>query len=93
MLREHDPYCAGLLVLGQGLEGEQLAKSFAAAYSEPFCKGFAVGRSIYREVARRWLSNEIDDEQFVATVAENYEQMISLWQKRKDSRTREGAAG
>lgn len=93
VLREHDPYCAGLLVLGQGLEGEQLAKSFAAAYSEPFCKGFAVGRSIYREVARRWLSNEIDDEQFVATVAENYEQMISLWQKRKDSRTREGAAG
>lgn len=93
VVREHDPYCAGLLVLGQGLEGEQLAKSFAAAYSEPFCKGFAVGRSIYREVARRWLSNEIDDEQFVATVAENYEQMISLWQKRKDSRTREGAAG
>lgn len=93
VVREHDPYCAGLLVLGQGLEGEQLAKSFAAAYSEPFCKGFAVGRSIYREVARRWLSNEIDDEQFVATVAENYEQMISLWQKRKDSRTREEAAG
>lgn len=93
VVREHDPYCAGLLVLGQGLEGEQLAKSFAAASSEPFCKGFAIGRSIYREVARRWLSNEIDDEQFVATVAKNYEQMISLWQKRKDSRTQEGAAG
>ncbi len=93
VVRERDPHCAGLLVLGQGLEGEQLAESFAAASSEPFCKGFAVGRSIYREVARRWLSNEIDDEQFVATVAENYEQMISLWHKRKDSRTREGAAG
>jgi 5-dehydro-2-deoxygluconokinase len=91
VVRERDPYCSGLLVLGQGLEGEQLAESFVAASSEPFCEGFAVGRSIYAVPARRWLVGEISDEEFVATVAANYEQMISLWQKRNERRTREGA--
>lgn len=92
VVRERDPYCAGLLVLGQGLEGEQLAESFAAASSEPFCAGFAVGRSIYAAPARRWLAGEIGDEELVATVADNYEQMISLWQKRSERRVREGTA-
>ena len=49
VVREHDPYCAGMLVLGQALEEEELAESFAAAASEPLCKGFAIGRSIYGE--------------------------------------------
>src|SRR4028119_318799 len=49
VVREHDPYCAGLLVLGQAMEEERLAESFAAAASEPLCRGFAIGRSIYRQ--------------------------------------------
>jgi 5-dehydro-2-deoxygluconokinase len=93
VVREHDPYCAGLLVLGQGLEEERLVESFAAASSEPLCNGFAIGRSIYGAPARRWLAGEIGDEELVSTVAERYERMVSLWQKRTERRTREGAAG
>lgn len=92
VVREHDPYCAGLLVLGQGLEGEKLAESFAAASSESLCKGFAVGRSIYAAPARSWLVGEIGDGELVAAVAANYEQMISLWQKRNERRVQEEAA-
>jgi 5-dehydro-2-deoxygluconokinase len=33
VVREHDPYCAGLLVLGQALASEKLVESFAAASS------------------------------------------------------------
>jgi 5-dehydro-2-deoxygluconokinase len=93
VVREHDPYCAGLLVLGQALEEEDLVKSFAAASSEPLCRGFAIGRSIYGGAARRWLAREMGDEELVSSVAANYERMISLWQKRTERRTREGAAG
>jgi 5-dehydro-2-deoxygluconokinase len=93
VVREHDPYCAGLLVLGQALEEEKLAKSFAAASSEPLCRGFAIGRSIYGEAARRWLAGEVGDEELVSSVAANYERMISLWQRRSEHRTREDAAG
>jgi 5-dehydro-2-deoxygluconokinase len=93
VVREHDPYCAGVLVLGQGLEEEQLGEFFAAAASEPRCNGFAIGRSIYGEGARRWLANEIDDEELMSSVAEGYERMNALWQERTERRTREGATG
>jgi 5-dehydro-2-deoxygluconokinase len=63
VVREHDPYCAGLLVLGQAMKEEKLAESFAAAASEPLCRGFAIGRSIYGELGRRWLAGEIGDEE------------------------------
>ena len=42
-VREHDPYCAGLLVLGQAMEEEKLAESFAAAASERLCRGSPSG--------------------------------------------------
>jgi hypothetical protein len=58
VVREHDPYCAGVLVLGQAAEEEKLVESFAAAASEPLCNGFAIGRSIYGDAARRWLGGD-----------------------------------
>jgi len=91
VVREHDPYCAGLLVLGQALQEEELVESFAAAASEPLCNGFAIGRSIYGDPARRWLAGEISDEELISSVAERYRRMISLWQKRTEPR--ETAAG
>jgi 5-dehydro-2-deoxygluconokinase len=93
VVREQDPYCAGVLVLGQAAEEEKLVESFAAAASEPLCNGFAIGRSIYGEAARRWLAGEIDDEELMSSVAEGYGRMNSLWEKRTESRTREGATG
>lgn len=93
VVRRHDPYCAGLLVLGQGLEEERLVRSFAAASSEPLCRGFAIGRSIYGEAARRWLAGEIGDGELVSSVAEGYGRMNELWRRRSEGGIREGAAG
>jgi 5-dehydro-2-deoxygluconokinase len=93
VVRERDPYCAGVLVLGQALEEKALAGYFAAAASEPLCNGFAIGRSIYGEQARRWLAGEIDDDELISSVAEGYRRMMTLWQGRTESRTHEGARG
>jgi 5-dehydro-2-deoxygluconokinase len=93
VVRKHDPYCAGILVLGQALEEEELVEFFAATASEPLCNGFAIGRSIYGGQARRWLAGEIDDAELMSSVVERYERMVSLWRKRAERRTREGAAG
>ena len=92
VVREHDPYCAGILVLGQALEEQDLAEFFAAAAAEPRCNGFAIGRSIYGAEARRWLAGEIDDERLMSSVAERYGRMVALWQERNERRSREGAA-
>jgi 5-dehydro-2-deoxygluconokinase len=91
-VRERDPYCAGILVLGQALEEENLAEFFAATASEPRCNGFAIGRSIYGAEARRWLAGEISDEQLSSSVAERYSSMVSLWQGRYERRSQKGAA-
>ncbi len=93
VVRKHDPYCAGVLVLGQALEEEKLAEFFTATATEPMCNGFAIGRSIYGDQARRWLAGEIDDEGLMSSVAEGYRRMVLLWQGRAESRTREGARG
>jgi 5-dehydro-2-deoxygluconokinase len=93
VVRGRDPYCAGLLVLGGGMEEEELAESFAAAASESLCRGFAVGRSIYGEATRRWLAGETNDEELVSAVAEAYERMNDLWRQRGKLGKREGAAG
>jgi len=84
VVRERDPLCAGVLVLGQALEEVDLAKFFAAASSEPRCNGFAIGRSIYGAQARRWLAGEIDDEELMFSVAERYERMVALWHERHE---------
>ncbi len=91
VVRENDPYCAGLLVLGQAMEEGELAETFGAAATEPLCKGFAIGRSIYGEPARRWLADEIGDEELVSLVAERYRRMNALWHKRTKSRVGEGS--
>jgi 5-dehydro-2-deoxygluconokinase len=88
VVREHDPYCAGLLVLAQAMEEEKLAESFAAAASEPLCRGFAIGRSIYGDSGRRWLAGEIGGEELVSTVAERYGRMNALWQNRSAQHAR-----
>src|SRR5215217_1398845 len=91
VVREHDPYCAGVLVLGQAAKEERLVESFAAAASEPLCNGFAIGRSIYGGQARRWLAGEMDDGELMSSVAEGYERMSTLWQQRTERQTPEGA--
>jgi 5-dehydro-2-deoxygluconokinase len=91
VVRERDPYCAGILVLGQALEEQDLAAFFVAAASEPRCNGFAIGRSIYGAAARRWLAGELSDDDLVSTVAERYRGMVSLWRGRNEHRSREGA--
>ena len=53
--------------------------------------GFAIGRSIYGGPARRWLANEIDEGELMSSVAEGYERMSALWQKRTEQQTPEGA--
>jgi 5-dehydro-2-deoxygluconokinase len=92
VVRDRDPYCAGILVLGQALAEEDLAELFAAAASEPRCNGFAIGRSIYSTDARRWLAGEIYDEELISSVAERYGRMVSLWQDRTGRRSPKGAA-
>ena len=78
-IARHDPHCRGVLLLGMEASVEALEQAFALAAAQPVCKGFAVGRSIFMDAARRWLAGRASDEEVVAEVRDRYLNLISLW--------------
>ncbi|MGH8251734.1 MAG: bifunctional 5-dehydro-2-deoxygluconokinase/5-dehydro-2-deoxyphosphogluconate aldolase [Steroidobacteraceae bacterium] len=81
VIAEHDPVCRGVLLLGLDANEEQVAQSFELAAREPACRGFAIGRTIFGQVARDWLAGSIDDATAVARVAAGYARVIESWRR------------
>jgi 5-dehydro-2-deoxygluconokinase len=79
VIQEEDPHCRGVLLLGMEASVEALERAFALAAAQPVCKGFAVGRSIFMDAARRWLAGRASDDEVVAEVRDRYLNLISLW--------------
>ena len=65
-------YCRGIVLLGLEAPEDDLEAAFAVAASEPMVKGFAVGRTIFNEAARAWLTGAIDDEAAIADMAAKF---------------------
>lgn len=76
---QYDPHCRGVLLLGLDAPLAELGASFKAARKQKWCKGFAVGRSIFRAPAERWFAGEIDDVAAIADIAARYRQIVDLW--------------
>jgi 5-dehydro-2-deoxygluconokinase len=91
VVEQYDPLCNGVLLLGLDAPEEQLQASFEVAASFRICKGFAVGRSIFGDAARRWLAGELDDKATTELIADNYQQMIRFWQKSAAAAAQNGA--
>ena len=80
-IRENDPLCRGVLLLGLSAPEEEVIASFAVAAPFPIVKGFAVGRTIFYEVAREWLHNRIDDRSAMALLARNFSVLVEAWRR------------
>jgi 5-dehydro-2-deoxygluconokinase len=79
VLARNDPHCRGVLLLGLEASEAELERSFALAARHASCKGFAVGRSIFMDAARRWFGNECDDDAVSEEVAANYLRLVTSW--------------
>jgi len=75
----HDPHCRGVLLLGLGAAEAELAESFRVAATQPICKGFAIGRSIFADAAAGWFAGALDDSGVVEQVATRYQRLIERW--------------
>src|SRR6202000_26246 len=75
-IAHHDPLCRGIVVLGLSASVEHLIASFKSVASFPLVKGFAVGRTIFNEPARQWLSGSIDDEAAIEFLAKNLRVLV-----------------
>ena len=80
IIDDRDPHCRGVMLLGLDAPPEVLVEHFRVAADQHVCKGFAVGRSIFKAPAHAWLSGDIDDTELSRQVAANYHQLRALWQ-------------
>ena len=80
-IRRRDPLCRGVLVLGLASDPASLAAAFQAAAPFELVRGFAVGRTIFAEPARRRLAGEIGDAETVAALAANFEAVVAAWRR------------
>ncbi len=75
----NDPHCRGIVVLGLDAPFEELRASFRVAARHEMVRGFAVGRTIFGEVARAWLGGDMADRDAVARMAENFSALCRAW--------------
>ncbi|WP_326525146.1 bifunctional 5-dehydro-2-deoxygluconokinase/5-dehydro-2-deoxyphosphogluconate aldolase [Sphingomonas sp.] len=81
-----DPHCRGIVLLGLSAPIEALLAGIAAAAPFELVKGFAVGRTIFHDVAARWLRGEIDDEGAVAALGDNLSVLADAWRAARHGR-------
>ena len=92
-VERNDPWCRGIVVLGQAATPEALAESFAAAARYAPVKGFAVGRTIFASAARAWLAGEMTDRDAVADMAARYGELCASWDAARSGRAGSDAGG
>ena len=81
LIRERDPYCRGVVLLGLNAPVEALAKGFKQARHSSSCRGFAVGRTIFQEPSRAWMAGEIDDATLISRVQGTFVLLIESWRE------------
>jgi 5-dehydro-2-deoxygluconokinase len=80
-VNENDPLCRGVVLLGLSAPEAELLASFEVAARFPIIKGFAVGRTIFYDVARDWLSDRLDDEAAVRALASKLTVLVEAWRR------------
>jgi 5-dehydro-2-deoxygluconokinase len=80
-VNENDPLCRGVVLLGLSAPEAELLASFEVAARFPIIKGFAVGRTIFYDVAREWLSDRLDDEAAVGALAGKFTVLVEAWRR------------
>ena len=80
----NDPHCRGIVVLGLDAPFEELRASFQAAAGHEMVKGFAVGRTIFGDVARAWMAGNMADQEAVTRMAENFARLCEAWDEARD---------
>ncbi len=78
-IEAHDTHTRGIVVLGLDAPEVELAASFEVAASYDLVKGFAVGRTIFGDVARDWMKGGLGDADAVAEMARRYTRLCEVW--------------
>ena len=79
LINKWDGLCRGILLLGLDQSIDVLSKSFELAAGSNLVKGFAVGRSIFGEIAEDWFSDRLTNAESIRLMAENFQLLCDNW--------------
>ncbi|MHA1524405.1 MAG: bifunctional 5-dehydro-2-deoxygluconokinase/5-dehydro-2-deoxyphosphogluconate aldolase, partial [Alphaproteobacteria bacterium] len=80
-ISSRDPHCRGIVILGLEASQDDLLKSFAIAAQFDLVKGFAVGRTIFADVAQDWLAGKLGDDAARDTMAQRFKALAQGWMR------------
>lgn len=92
-VERHDTHTRGIVVLGLDAPQAELEESFALAAGFDLIKGFAVGRTIFGDAARKWLSGQISDEAAVDDMVARYKSLCAVWDRARAEAKAEAVKG
>jgi 5-dehydro-2-deoxygluconokinase len=81
VVRKNDPWCRGIMILGLEAPLKDLEEAFRLAETVRCVKGFAIGRTIFNDAARSWLSGKMSDGDAIADMAQKFGQLTAVWQR------------
>ena len=82
IIQQFYPYAQGIIVLGMDAPSDKLASVFDLCKNYKHVKGFAVGRSIFFETARKWFGNKITNQQAKDEMFNKFTTLIKLWKRK-----------
>jgi 5-dehydro-2-deoxygluconokinase len=68
------------MLLGLEAPEAELAHAFRVARTCARVSGFAVGRTIFVEPARKWFAGAIGDAAATQAMAESFARLVAMWQ-------------
>jgi 5-dehydro-2-deoxygluconokinase len=78
-ITQEDPLCRGVLLLGLSAPEAELIASFACVAPFGIVKGFAIGRTIFHDVARAWFAGSLSDTDACDAMASNLSTLVKAW--------------
>ncbi len=87
VIRQEDPLCRGVVVLGLSAPEPELIASFDAAAPFSVVKGFAVGRTIFYDAARAWFAGHIDSAAAVEDMSGRLSLLAQAWRRARRTPT------
>jgi 5-dehydro-2-deoxygluconokinase len=80
-ISREDPLCRGVVLLGLSAPEAELIASFVAAAPFGIVKGFAIGRTIFHDVARAWFADLMSDGDACDAMARKFSTLVDAWRR------------
>src|ERR1700744_4916477 len=80
-IAREDPRCRGVVLLGLSASMEELSDAFAAVALFPIVKGFAIGRTVFHDVARDWFAGSLSDAEASEAMAAKFSRLAHAWRE------------